>query len=62
VVDRHTVKFTLSEPFAWSSWMSRRHLTWIIAREAVEKFGISKAEAAIGTGLFMLERTSPTCA
>src|SRR5712692_3932862 len=59
-VDRYTVKFTLSEPFAWFVDALAATSTWIIAREAVEKFGdLKKAEAAIGTGPFMLERHEP---
>ena len=59
-VDRYTVKFTLSEPFAWFVDALAATSTWIIAKEAVEKFGdLKKAEAAIGTGPFMLERHEP---
>jgi len=59
-LDRYTVKFTLSEPFAWFMDALAATSTWIIAREAVEKFGdLKKAEAAIGTGPFMLERYEP---
>jgi len=59
-VDRYTVKFTLSEPFAWFLDALAATSTWIIAREAVEKFGdLKRAEAAIGTGPFMLERHEP---
>jgi peptide/nickel transport system substrate-binding protein len=59
-VDRYTVKFTLSEPFAWFVDALAATSTWIIAREAVEKFGdLKRAEAAIGTGPFMLERHEP---
>jgi len=59
-VDRYTVKFSLSEPFAWFVDALAATSTWIIAREAVEKFGdLKKAEAAIGTGPFMLERHEP---
>jgi len=59
-LDRYTVKFTLSEPFAWFMDALAATSTWIIARETVEKFGdLRKAEAAIGTGPFMLERHEP---
>ena len=34
--------------------------TWIVAREIVEKYGdLKKAETAIGTGPFVLERYEP---
>jgi peptide/nickel transport system substrate-binding protein len=60
VLDRYTVKFTLSEPFAWFLDALAATSTWIVAREAVEKFGdLKRAEAAIGTGPFMLERHEP---
>src|SRR5215831_17828711 len=59
-LDRYTVKFTLAEPFAWFLDALASTSTWIIAKEAVEKFGdVKKAEAAIGTGPFMLERHEP---
>ena len=59
--DRYTVRFRLKEPFVWlphvlaSPWAS-----WIVAREAVEKYGdLKKPEAAIGTGPFLLVRYEP---
>jgi len=59
-LDRHTVKFTLSEPFAWFLDALAATSTWIVAREAVEKFGdLKKPEAVIGTGPWMLERYDP---
>src|SRR5882724_9556953 len=36
-LDRHTVKFTLKEPFAWFPDALASTATWIIAREAVEE-------------------------
>src|SRR5438132_774089 len=57
VLDRYTVKFTLSEPFAWFLDYLATAVMWIVPREAVEKFGdLKKAEACIGTGPWMLER------
>ena len=59
-LDRYTVKFTLSEPFAWFADALAATSTWIVAKESVEKFGdLKKAEAAIGTGPFVLERHEP---
>jgi len=56
-LDRYTVKFTLSEPFAWFLDYLAATVMWIVPREAVEKFGdLKKAEACIGTGPWMLER------
>lgn len=59
--DRYTVRFRLKEPFVWllnmlaSPWAS-----WIVAREAVEKYGdLKRPEAAIGTGPFVLARYEP---
>jgi peptide/nickel transport system substrate-binding protein len=59
-VDSHTVRFTLKEPNAWFVDALASTATWIIAREAVEKFGdLKKPEAAVGTGPWMLERYDP---
>jgi peptide/nickel transport system substrate-binding protein len=60
-VDRYTVRFKLKEPFVWLVHMLANPAgTWIIPREAVEKFGdLKKPEAAIGTGPFTLERYDP---
>ena len=56
-LDRYTVRFTLSEPFAWFLDYLATTVMWIVPREAVEKFGdLKKAEACIGTGPWMLER------
>jgi peptide/nickel transport system substrate-binding protein len=59
--DRYTVKFTLSEPFAWFLDMLASPMAIaIVAREAVEKFGdLKRAEAVIGTGPWMLESYKP---
>jgi peptide/nickel transport system substrate-binding protein len=59
-LDRHTVKITLTEPLAWFLDYLAATVTWIVPREAVEKFGdLKKAEACIGTGPWMLERYDP---
>ncbi len=57
VPDRHTVKFTLKEPFAWFlEFCATPVALCIVAKEAVEKFGdIKKPEAVIGTGPWILE-------
>jgi len=59
-LDRYTVKFTLKEPFAWFLDALASTSTWLVAKEAVEKFGdLKRAEAVIGTGPWMLERYEP---
>ncbi len=59
-VDRYTVKFTLSEPYAWLVDYLAATVMWIIPKECVEKFGdLKRAEACIGTGPWMLERHDP---
>jgi peptide/nickel transport system substrate-binding protein len=59
-LDKHTVKFTLSEPNAWFLDMLASTSTWIVAKECVEKFGdLKKVESAVGTGPWMLERWEP---
>jgi peptide/nickel transport system substrate-binding protein len=61
VVDRYTVKFLLKEPFVWLLDVLANALgVWIIAPEVVDKFGdLKKADTAIGTGPFLLERYEP---
>ena len=46
-VDKYTVKFTLKEPFAWFLDVLASTSTWIIAKEAVEKFGDLKRPEAV---------------
>jgi hypothetical protein len=60
-VDRYTVRFTLSEPFAWFLDMVASPMAGgIVARECVEKWGdLKKPEAVIGTGPWMLECYRP---
>jgi peptide/nickel transport system substrate-binding protein len=38
-LDRYTVKFTLSEPFAWFVDYLATTVMWILPREAVERYG-----------------------
>jgi peptide/nickel transport system substrate-binding protein len=61
VVDRYTVKFLLKEPFGWLiDTLAFPQGMYIVAPEVVEKFGdLKKAETAIGTGPFILERYEP---
>src|SRR5215468_1268561 len=61
VVDRYTVKFVLKEPYVWFlSVLAYPISMWIVAPEVVQQFGdLKKAETAIGTGPFILERYEP---
>src|SRR5919109_35602 len=61
VVDRYTVKFLLKEPYVWFiSVLAYPTSMWIITPEVVQQFGdLKKAESAIGTGPFLLERYEP---
>jgi peptide/nickel transport system substrate-binding protein len=61
VVDRYTVKFLLKEPYVWLlSVLAYPQSMWIVAPEVVQQFGdLKKAESAIGTGPFILERYEP---
>jgi len=61
VVDRHTVKFVLKEPYVWLvNALAYPWSTWIIAPEVVQQYGdLKKPESAIGTGPFILERYEP---
>jgi peptide/nickel transport system substrate-binding protein len=60
-VDRHTVRFTLKEPFDWFLDMLANPLAVaIVARECVEKFGDLKTpESVVGTGPWMLDSYRP---
>ena len=60
-LDRHTVRFTLREPFAWFLDMIANPMAGaIVAKECVEKFGdLKKPEAVIGTGPYTLESYKP---
>ena len=61
VVDRHTVKFLLKEPFVWLlDILANAMCMWIVAPEVVAKYGdLKKVETAIGTGPFLLEQYEP---
>jgi peptide/nickel transport system substrate-binding protein len=60
VLDRHRIKFTLTEPFAWFLEYLATTVMWIVPREAVEQYGdLKPASACIGTGPWMLERYEP---
>jgi peptide/nickel transport system substrate-binding protein len=61
VVDRHTVKFLLKEPFVWLlDILANAMCMWIVAPEVVQKYGdLKKVETAIGTGPFLLEHYEP---
>jgi peptide/nickel transport system substrate-binding protein len=59
-LDKHTVKFTLREPNAWFIDQLASTATWIVAQEAVEKFGdLKRPETVVGTGPWMLDRYDP---
>jgi peptide/nickel transport system substrate-binding protein len=58
--DKSTVRFTLKEPNAWFLDALASTSTWIVAREAVEKFGdLKRPESVIGTGPWMMDRWEP---
>jgi peptide/nickel transport system substrate-binding protein len=60
-VDKHTVRFTLKEPFAWFlDVLANPMAVAIIAKECVDKFGdLKKPEAVVGTGPWMLDSYRP---
>lgn len=60
-VDKHTVKFTLKEPFAWFLDMIANPIALpIIAKEIVDKFGdLKQQESVIGTGPYVLDSYRP---
>jgi peptide/nickel transport system substrate-binding protein len=59
--DRHTVKFTLKQPYAWFlDVLANPNAVCIVAKECVEKFGdLKKPEATVGTGPWMLDSYRP---
>jgi len=58
--DKQTVRFVLSEPYAWFPNILASTSMWVVAKDAVEKFGdLKKPEACIGTGPWMLDRYEP---
>jgi peptide/nickel transport system substrate-binding protein len=61
VVDRYTVKFLLKEPFVWLvNTLAYPWTMWIVAPELVQQYGdLKKAETAVGTGPFVLDRYEP---
>ncbi len=59
--DKHTVKFTLKEPYVWFlDMLANSHAVAIIARECVEKFGdLKRPESVVGSGPWMLDSYRP---
>ena len=60
-VDKHTVKFTLKEPYAWFlDILASPMVAAIVAKECVDKFGdLKKADSFVGLGPWMLESYRP---
>jgi peptide/nickel transport system substrate-binding protein len=60
-IDKHTVKFTLKEPYVWFlDMIANSHAVPIIAKECVEKFGdLKKPESMVGSGPWMLDSYRP---
>jgi len=59
--DKHTVKFTLKEPYVWFlDMLANSHAVAIIAKECVDKFGdLKKPESVVGSGPWMLDSYRP---
>jgi peptide/nickel transport system substrate-binding protein len=59
--DKHTVKFTLKEPYVWFlDMLANPMAVAIVAKECVEKFGdLKKWESAVGTGPWTLDSYRP---
>ena len=60
-VDKHTVRFTLKEPYAWFlDVLANPMAVVMVAKECVEKFGdLKKPEATVGTGPWMFDSYRP---
>jgi peptide/nickel transport system substrate-binding protein len=59
--DKHTVKFTLKEPYVWFlDMLANSHAVAIIAKECVDKFGdLKKPESVVGSGPWILDAYRP---
>jgi len=59
--DKHTVKFTLKEPYVWLlDMLANPMAVAVVAKECVEKFGdLKKPESVVGTGPWMLDSYRP---
>ena len=59
--DKHTVRMTLKEPYAWFlDILANPMAVCIIAKETVDKFGdLKKPESVVGTGPWMLDSYRP---
>ena len=60
-IDKHTIKFTLKEPYVWFlDMIANSHAVPIIAKECVEKFGdLKKPESMVGSGPWMFDSYRP---
>ena len=60
-VDKHTVKFTLKEPYAWFlDTLASPMVAAIVAKDSADRFGdLKKPESFIGTGPWMLDSYQP---
>jgi peptide/nickel transport system substrate-binding protein len=60
-LDKHTVKFTLKEPYAWFlDTLASPMVVAIVAKDSAERFGdLKKPESFVGTGPWMLDSYRP---
>jgi hypothetical protein len=60
-VDKHTVRFTLKEPYAWFlDTLASPMVVAIVAKDSADKFGdLKKPESFVGTGPWMLDSYRP---
>ena len=60
-LDKHTVRFTLKEPYAWFlDVLANPMAVLIVAKECVDKYqDLKKPEAVVGTGPWMLDSYRP---
>jgi peptide/nickel transport system substrate-binding protein len=60
-VDKHTVKFTLKEPYAWFlDTLASPMVAAIVAKDSADRFGdLKKPESFIGAGPWMLDSYQP---
>jgi len=59
VLDERTIQIELTHPFAPFLYLLAMSYTWVVPREAVERYGDDFGRHPVGTGPFVLEEWSP---
>ena len=59
IVDRHTLRIHLTQPYPQLLWVLALHYGSVVAREAVDFYGDRFGQHPVGTGPYQLEQWSP---